>query len=203
MDYKKGNGENWLQKNGFHFLIKKTYLNIMALIFPFKKRLSDTSSMNNKSDTNEEISKTIKLFKSQREKLEISLEELSNKTKISRNVLIAIENGWEKYLPEHTYLITMLKTLEIELNLERGSLDGLLEQKVSSKNISRFDFNFINIDFLNSWTGSLLYFIFMLLSILALNSQQKYLLKINSISTEPILIEKTIMQNKNIINNKK
>ena len=115
----------------------------MALNFPFKKPLSDNSSMNNKPDTNEEISKTIKLFKSQREKLGISLEELSNKTKISRNVLIAIENGWEKYLPEYTYLITMLKILEIELNLERGSLNGLLVQKHVVNSLAKFKFSFI------------------------------------------------------------
>ncbi len=172
----------------------------MTLIFPFKKRLSDTSSMNDKQDTNEEISKTIKIFKSQREKLGISLEELSNKTKISRNVLIAIENGWEKYLPEYTYLITMLKILEIELNLERGSLNGLLAKKTMNNSLSKFKFNFINIDFLNSWTGSLLYFIIMLFSILAINSQQKYLLKIHSISTEPVVMNETNIENENINN---
>jgi cytoskeletal protein RodZ len=170
------------------------------MIIPFKKALSDSSSMNDKQDTNEEISKTIKIFKSQREKLEISLEELSNKTKISRNVLIAIENGWEKYLPEYTYLITMLKILEIELNLERGSLNGLLAKKTMNNSLSKFKFNFINIDFLNSWTGSLLYFIIMLFSILAINSQQKYLLKIHSISTEPVFINETNIENDNINN---
>ena len=170
------------------------------MIIPFKKPLSDASSMNDKQDTNEEISKTIKIFKSQREKLGISLEELSNKTKISRNVLIAIENGWEKYLPEHTYLITMLKILEIELNLERGSLNGLLAQETMNNGLSKFKFNFINIDFLNSWIGSLLYFIIMLVSILAINSQQKYLLKIHSISTEPVVINETNIENENINN---
>ncbi len=170
------------------------------MIIPFNKALSDSSSMNDKQDTNEEISKTIKIFKSQREKLGISLEELSNKTKISRNVLIAIENGWEKYLPEYTYLITMLKILEIELNLERGSLNGLLAKKTMNNSLSKFKFNFINIDFLNSWTGSLLYFIIMLFSILAINSQQKYLLKIHSISTEPVFINETNIENDNINN---
>ena len=97
----------------------------------------------------------------------------------------------------------MIKSLEIKLNLERGSLNGLLVQKNSINNISRFKFNFINIDFLNSWIGSLLYIFFMLLSILALNSQQRYLIKINSVSTEPIIIEKTIIKNENIINNQK
>ena len=43
----------------------------------------------------------------------------------------------------------------------------------------------------------------MLLSILALNSQQKYLIKINSISTEPIKMEKTFIEDDNVINKAK
>tara|TARA_B100000579_G_C22723722_1_gene800713 strand:+ start:127 stop:612 length:486 start_codon:yes stop_codon:yes gene_type:complete len=158
----------------------------MPLNFPFKKPLSELSNIQDKSEKNYDFSKAINLFTAQREKLGISLDELSNKTKISRNVLIAIENGWKKYLPEKTYLVSMLKILEIELNLERGSLNGLLAEKKTKNSIS--EFKFINIDFLNSWVGSLLYLIFMLLSILALNIQQKFLLEINSISTEPVQI---------------
>jgi len=176
----------------------------MAFNFPFKKSfsgLSDVPDISATSDKN--FSEAINLFKAQRKKAGISLEKLSKETKISRNVLIAIENGWKKYLPETTYLISMIKNLEINLNLERGSLNGLLAQKVSVKNTSDFKFNFINIDFINSWIGSLLYIVFMLLSILALNSQQRYLIKINSVSTEPIITEKTIIKNPTIINNEK
>ena len=169
----------------------------MALNFTFKKPLSDSSSLKDKPETDYEFLEAISLFTSQREKLGISLKDLSAKTKISRNVLIAIENGWKKYLPEKTYLISMLKILEIELNLEKGSLNGLLVQTINKNNLSKFKFKFINIDFLNSWFGSLLYFIIMLLSVLALNSQQKYLLKINSLTTEPVLINKTSMENEN------
>ena len=175
----------------------------MALNFTFKKPLSDSSSLKDNPEPNFEFLEAISLFTSQREKLGISLKELSAKTKISRNVLIAIENGWKKYLPEKTYLISMLKILEIELNLEKGSLNGLLLQTINKNNLSKFKFKFINIDFLNSWFGSLLYFIIMLLSILALNSQQKYLIKINSISTEPIKIEKTFIEDGNVINKPK
>ena len=71
----------------------------------------------------------------------------------------------------------------------------MTEQVVSPEKL-----NFINIDFLNSWIGSLLYFIIMLLSILALNSQQKYLIKINSFSTEPIKMENTFIEDGNVIN---
>ncbi len=175
----------------------------MALNSPFKRPSSVSSDQPNRLYSDKEFSESIKLFKTQRKKVGISLEQLSNETKISRNVLLAIENGWEKYLPEPTYLISMIETLEAKLNLERGDLKGLLVRKVSLNNISRFKFNFINIDFLSSWTGSLLYFIFMLLSILALNSQLKYLIKINSISTEPIFIEETVIKNGTMVKNQK
>ena len=175
----------------------------MALNFPFQKSPSGLSGEPSKTVSNNDFSEAINLFKAQRKKEDISLEQLSKETKISRNVLIAIENGWKKYLPENTYLISMIKSLELKLNLEKGSLNGLSIQKDSINNVSRFKFNFINIDFLNSWIGSLLYFIIMLLSILALNSQQKYLIKINSISTEPIKMEKTFIEDGNVINKAK
>ncbi len=166
----------------------------MALNFPFKESSSELSDSQDKASPENQFLEAINLFRTQRKKVGISLDELSKKTKISKNVLKAIENGWGKYLPESTYLISMIKILEIQLNLEKGSLEGLLSKKVKINNISGFKLNFINIDFLSSWIGSLLYIIFMLLAILALNIQQKYLLKINSVSTEPILIEKNDMK---------
>ena len=175
----------------------------MAFNFPFKKPLSDLSNLKDNSDPDYEFSKAINLFTSQRKKFGISLEELSKKTKISRNVLIAIENGWKKYLPEKTYLIGMIKRLEIELHLEIGSLNGLLTQKVTTNDLSKLKFKFINIDFLDSWIGSLLYLILMFLSILAINSQQKYLLKINSVSTEPVLLDDVGIKNINRLNRQK
>ena len=173
----------------------------MAINFPFKKSSSRLSDDLGKIDPDSDFSDAINLFKTQRKKTGISLDQLSNETKISRNVLIAIENGWKKYLPETTYLNSMIKSLEIKLDLERGSLDGLSERKCNVNDKSGFKFNFINIDFINNWIGSLLYIIFMLLSILALNSQQRYLLKMNSISTEPIILEKNLIKNKSALNN--
>ncbi len=172
----------------------------MAPNFYFKKSSSEFSQKQGKSFAENDFSKAINLFKAEREKSGISLEQLSNETKISKNVLISIENGWINYLPEKTYLISMVKSIETKLNLEKGSLNGLLAQKDSIDKTSRFKFNFINIDFLNSWVGSLLYIVFMLSSILALNIQQRYLIKINTVSTEPIMLESIIIKNENTIN---
>ena len=174
----------------------------MALNFYFKKSSSEFSKKQDKPLSENDFSEAINLFKAERKKSGISLEQLSNETKISKNVLISIENGWKKYLPEKTYLISMIKSIETKFNLEKGSLNGLLAQKDSIDKISRFKFNFINIDFLNSWVGSLLYIVFMLSSILALNIQQRYLMKINSVSTEPIMLENTIVKNENKFNKK-
>ena len=170
----------------------------MAFNFPFKKTSSGLSDVPDKSGTSDnDFAEAINLFKTQRKEAGISLEQLSKETKISRNVLIAIENGWKKYLPEKTYLISMIKSLEIKLNLGKGSLNGLLAQK-SIDNRSSLKLNFINIDFLNSWIGSLLYIITMLLSILAINFQQEYLLKIHSLSTEPIILNDPEKPNEDI-----
>tara|TARA_B100000965_G_scaffold370663_1_gene358963 strand:+ start:122 stop:652 length:531 start_codon:yes stop_codon:yes gene_type:complete len=175
----------------------------MAINFPFKRPSLDLQDSQDKIDPDNEFSKAINLFRSQRKIIGISLEALSKKTQISRNVLIAIENGWKKYLPEKAYLTAMIKRLEIELHLEIGSLNGLSTQKIATNNISEFKFKFINVDFLNSWIGSLIYLIIMFLSILSINSQQKYLLKINSVSTEPVLLYDAGMKNLNRINSQK
>tara|TARA_Y100001968_G_scaffold308365_1_gene327087 strand:- start:1494 stop:2024 length:531 start_codon:yes stop_codon:yes gene_type:complete len=175
----------------------------MILNFHFKKTSLDLQDSQDKIDHDNDFLNAINLFISQRKKFGISLEELSKKTKISRNVLIAIENGWKKYLPEKTYLIAMIKKIEIELHLEIGSLKGLLTPKVTPKDQSKFKFKFINIDFLDSWFGSFLYLAIMFLSILAINSQQKYLLKINSVSTEPVFINDLSIKNENKVNSPK
>ena len=80
-----------------------------------------SSGLSDEPFSDNDFNEAINLFKAQRKKSGISLEQLSNETKISRNVLIAIENGWKKYLPEKTYLNSMIKSLETNLNLERGS----------------------------------------------------------------------------------
>ena len=95
-----------------------------------------SSSLSDEPISDNDFNDAINLFKAQRKKSGISLEQLSNETKISRNVLIAIENGWKKYLPEKTYLNSMIKSLETNLNLERGSLNALSVQNNSDNNLS-------------------------------------------------------------------
>ena len=171
--------------NGFG--LSNKYLNSMPFNLSFRTNSVNLSNKLDKSFSESEFIKAVNLFKSQRKTCGLSIEELSSKTKISRNVLLAIENGSQKYLPEQTYLISMIRKLEIELTLKPNSFDGLLIQTEIIKGAPKLQLNFINIDFLNNWIGNIIYIIFMLLSILILNVQHKHLLLINTLSTEPII----------------
>ena len=160
----------------------------MHFNFSRTKEIVEVKTIERDSDPDLVFKKALTLFKERRETLGFSLSELSNNTKISRNVLLAIENGWKKYLPENTYLITMIRKLELVLELESNSLNGLLSQNnITKKHYYQFQFNFLNIDFFSTWKGNLLYILILLSCILFLNSNQNYLIPIEIDSIEPII----------------
>ncbi len=159
----------------------------MHFNFSDKKKVVEFNSIAEEEDPDLVFLEALTLLKERRNNLGFSLSELSNKTKISRNVLLAIENGWKKYLPENTYLIAMIRKLESVLGLESNSLDGLLSQDNITKKTSQFQFNLLNIDLLSTWKGNLLYILILLTCILFINSNQHYLIPIDTQSSEPIL----------------
>ncbi len=164
----------------------------MYFDFSRKKKVIKANPIKENADPELAFMKALTLFKEQRKNLGFSLSELSNNTKISRNVLLAIENGWKKHIPENTYLIAMIRRLESVLELEDNSLNGLLSERNTTEKVSRFQLNLLNIDFFSTWKGNLLYILILLTSILFLNSNQNHLIPIDVNSSEPILpIENT------------
>ncbi len=126
-------------------------------------------------------------LRKRREEHGISLSELALRTKITKPVLEAIENCWQHALPEEAYLFSMLRILEIELNLEKNSLDGILkvkEQTSEKKTTERFTPGSINN--LQTWQGSLLYILLICSSIFCLNQLQRQLARVNSQTFQPI-----------------
>ena len=158
------------------------------MLFNFSRR-KKVEEVNTSGEENSELVflNALTLFKERRKDLGLSLSDLSNNTKISRNVLLAIENGWKNYLPENTYLIAMIRRLESVLELESNSLNGLLSQDNITIKTSHFQFNLLNIDFFSTWKGNLLYILILLPCILFLNSKQHYLIPIESEYIEPII----------------
>ncbi len=159
----------------------------MNFNFPRKKKLVVVNPIGKEEDPDLAFLRSLTLFKERRKSLGFSLSELSNNTKISRNVLLAIENGWKKYLPENTYLIAMIRKLESVLELETNSLDGLLSQKDITKKTYKFQLNFLYIDFFSTWKGNILYIFIILSCILFLNRNQHYLIPIDTQSSDLII----------------
>ncbi len=129
----------------------------------------------------------VKVLKKKRKEYGISRKDLSVQTRISISVLEAIEKGWVEKLPEKAYLSSMLIILEDSLGIERNKLKGILDQSKEPLNSTSYQtFTPGNIEIYTTWQGSLIYFIIMFVSIIALNNQQRYLVSLNSISLNPI-----------------
>ena len=131
---------------------------------------------------------TALLLKNEREKQNISRYYLSNKTKISVNVIEALENGWINQFPERAYLYKMLRILEGELKLDPNSLDGLIPYESNKINNKAKLLSFLDANKIYSSSLSFtLYIICILTSILLLNKYHLFLSKSNVITVSPLL----------------
>tara|TARA_Y100001968_G_C19145302_1_gene613471 strand:+ start:266 stop:778 length:513 start_codon:yes stop_codon:yes gene_type:complete len=150
------------------------------MIFNLFKRNSNSSSKTllNKSNRYEEAAK---LLKQRREELGVDINQLSRVTKISPNVIKAIENGLIDELPERAYMTSMIILLEEKLILKKGSLNSLIierQKPIKDKIITIYNPGSINI--FQSWHGNIIYIILLIISIIAINNQQLYLNNLNN-----------------------
>tara|TARA_Y100001968_G_scaffold330294_1_gene381745 strand:+ start:13403 stop:13972 length:570 start_codon:yes stop_codon:yes gene_type:complete len=185
-------------KSGKNTLMRK--FDLKMELFKWLRRRPHESTKNDLSDYKEVFMETCKLIKAQRMKNGISLEMLSRKTKISKFVLEAIENGHDKYLPERTYLKQMLKAIEFELGLPKDRLKIFL--KHSKKTIHNNNLKVFapgNINIFASWEGNLVYLILMFTSIITLNKYQKFLADIKTLDTKPISKEEVVIEKKEFL----
>lgn len=100
----------------------------------------------------------------------LSIDDLSDLSKIPNSTLIAIEKNNKSLLPKYPFNRSILLKLEEYLSIKNHQLIKLANRgrkpiKKTSKNIV---INKLNI--LNSWQGNLIYFFIILISIFVLNS---------------------------------
>ena len=119
----------------------------------------------NVSDQYDKISK---LFRESRMQKNLSIQELSLKTKIPENILISIEDNIEKTRPENPFLRSILFKLEECLSLKRNTFVGLLKKDKKNSRKDKRKFIISKLDFLNTWEGVFLYFLILVLSLFIL-----------------------------------
>ena len=131
-------------------------------------------------------------LRQQRQRRQLSLRQLADETRISTAVLEAMERGWRDRLPEAAYLRTMLPLIERHLDLEPGSLEGVLPEDTATGQPGRSGGGLLrrftpgSIDVFTTWQGTVLYGLLTLGLIYGLNVQQQRLAAAGLLAVTPI-----------------
>ena len=137
--------------------------------FNFKKKDNKTQNNKNYDLKSDQYSEIGKLVKEARIQSNFSIKYLSDVSKIPEPTLRAIENNIKDHRPKYPFIRSILLKLEKCLSLKKNTLLGLVnEEKNTFKKIKK---NYIvrKFDFINSWKGSVLYFLFLIFALFILN----------------------------------
>jgi len=125
-----------------------------------------------------------KLVKEARIQQNLTIKELSIKSKIPERTINSIENNNKSIRPKYPFLRSILVKLEVCLLLKKNTLVKLAisERKIFKK--EKNDFLVSKFDLINTWQGSLLYFFILVLSLFLL--KRSFLLNGNIIKIQSI-----------------
>ena len=137
----------------------------------FKKE--NKNKIEDKVNLNTEVniySKVGELVKESRIGRNLSIKDLSNLSKIPESTIEAIENNIAELRPKSPFIRSILLKLEDCLCMSENKLieiASLETRDVNKKN--KRDYVIRQFDLLNSWQGSILYFLILLLTLFILN----------------------------------
>jgi cytoskeletal protein RodZ len=154
--------------------------------------LKDFFLLHNKSEKNKDFSsgsddqyiEIAKLVKEARIQQNLTITELSYISKIPERIINSIESNNKNIRPGYPFIRSILIKLEECLALKKNILLKLAvkERKILKK--ERKDFLLRKLDLLNTWQGSLLYFLILVLTIFIL--KRYFILNVNIIEIQNI-----------------
>ena len=110
-----------------------------------------------------------KLVREARLRKGISIKDLSDMSKIPESTINAIENNIKSLRPKYPFIRSILLKLEEYLSLSENSLTELTGKEKDYSRKDKKNYLIREFDFLNSWQGSLIYFLGLLLLLFTLN----------------------------------
>ena len=132
-------------------------------------KTNNKNDENNQSEKFDRYEKIGKLVKEARIQNNLSIKELSQISKIPESSITSIENNNKDLRPRDPFIRSILFKLEKCLSLENNSLIGLTIKETNTVYKSKNKYLIKKFDFLNSWQGSIFYFLFLILTIFILN----------------------------------
>jgi len=159
-------------------------------IFLFNKQKIENKKHFSQEDV-DRYSEIATLVKDARTKQNLSIEELSRISKIPEQTIYSIENNIRNLRPKYPFIRSILIKLEECLILKENSLVTLVSRKTNTLKSNKKNFIVSKFDLINTWQGSLLYFLILILTIFFL---KKYFISnviiIEIQNTENQIIEK-------------
>ena len=138
-------------------------MNILKNLFSFKKEIENKERFNQiVFDQYEEIAKLVKEARIQRN---ISIQDLSRISKIPEKTITSIEDNNQNFIPKYPFIRSILIKLEECLLLKKNTLAKFLNREVETFKKEKKDFVISKFDLINTWQGTLLYFLILIISI--------------------------------------
>ena len=111
------------------------------------------------------------IIKESRVKKNLSIEDLSFLSKIPISTILGIENNVKELIPPYPFTRSILLKLEECLSLEKFKLIKLIQKEyIANNKIMKRNITLTKVDLLNSWQGSFIYLLLIVISIFVLNS---------------------------------
>ena len=157
-------------------------MNIFKNLFLLKKQSVIDNEVNyGLVDQYGEIARLVKEARIQKN---ITIQELSEISKIPEQTIISIENNNKNTRPKYPFIRSILIKLEECLELKKYTLEKLAIRKAETSKKENKDFIVNKLDLINTWQGSLLYFFILILTLFIL---KRYLiLNVNVIEIQNI-----------------
>ena len=135
----------------------------MKNLFLFNKKV-EIKERSNQNALNQ-YGEIAKLVKEARIKRNLSIQDLSRISKIPEQTINSIENNNSKYIPKYPFIRSILIKLEECLYLKKNTLVKLAIKKVEVFQKGKQNFIFRKFDLINTWQGTLFYFLVLILTI--------------------------------------
>ena len=157
-------------------------MNIFKNLLLFKKKsVIDNKVNHGLFDQYGEIAKLVKEARIQRN---MTIQELSRISKIPAQTIISIENNNKNMRPKYPFIRSILIKLEECLELKKNTLEKLVIREGETSKREKNDYIINKFDLINTWQGSLLYFVILFLTVFVL--KRYFILNINVIEIQNI-----------------
>ncbi len=164
-------------------------MNILKNLFLFKKQSVIDNEV--KLGLVDQYGEIARLVKEARIEKNITIQELSAISKIPEQTIISIENNNKYTRPKYPFIRSILIKLEECLGLKKNTLEKLAIREVETSKKEKSEFIVNKFDLINTWQGSLLYFLILILTVFIL--KRYFILNVNVIEIQKIenkIIEK-------------